>query len=78
MKKFLTFLFIVFFAAPVFSKSAEYTLEDISDGLAAKEFTAYLQPVYSVYEGKITEAEVLSRWNKGGKNNSSRGIYSRT
>lgn len=67
MKKFLTFLFIAFFAAPVFSKSAEYTLEDISDGLVAKEFTAYLQPVYSVYEGKITEAEVLSRWNKGGK-----------
>lgn len=60
-------LFCAFFASPAFVNCAEYSLEDISAGLAAEEFTAYLQPVYSVFEGKITEAEVLSRWNKGGK-----------
>lgn len=65
MKKIVVLLLSVFLISPLIA--AEYTLKDISAALAAKELTAYLQPVYSVYEGKITEAEVLSRWNKDGK-----------
>lgn len=66
MKKLISFILIALFATSVFA-GVGYTLEEISDGMESQEFVAYLQPVYSVVDGKITEAEVLSRWNHEGK-----------
>ena len=60
-------LVFIFAAFPVFAQNPSFTQEQISQGMKKGEFIAYFQPVYSLYNGKIKEAETLSRWYKDGK-----------